>query len=77
MNLSDRQKQYEKVSQTYLMRKTPVIIRLDGVAFHTFTRNVDKPVADVLASTMCATTRYLVEHIQGCIMGYTHSDEIS
>lgn len=44
MNLSDRQKQYEKVSQTYLMRKIPVIIRLDGVAFHTFTRNFDKPV---------------------------------
>lgn len=77
MNLSDRQKRYEKVSQTYLMRKTPVIIRLDGVAFHTFTRNFDKPVDDVLASTMCATTRYLVENIQGCIMGYTQSDEIS
>lgn len=77
MNLSDRQKRYEKVSQTHLMRKIPVIIRLDGVAFHTFTRNFDKPVDDVLATTMCATTRYLVENIQGCIMGYTQSDEIS
>lgn len=77
MNLHERQKQYERVSQTYLMRRTPVIIRLDGVAFHTFTKNFKKPVDHVLTQTMKSVTRYLVNNIQGCVLGYTQSDEIS
>ena len=77
MNLHERMKQYEAVSQTYLMRRTPVIIRLDGVAFHTFTKDFDKPLDEVLGCAMRATTRYLVNNIQGCVLGYTQSDEIS
>lgn len=77
MNLHERMKQYEAVSQTYLMRRTPVIIRLDGVAFHTFTKKFDKPFDEVLGTAMRATTRYLVNNIQGCVIGYTQSDEIS
>lgn len=77
MNLHERMKQYEAVSQTYLMRRTPVIIRLDGVAFHTFTKNFDKPLDEVLGVAMRETTRYLVNNIQGCVLGYTQSDEIS
>lgn len=77
MNLHERMKQYEAVSQTYLMRRTPVIIRLDGVAFHTFTKNFDKPLDEVLSTAMKGTTLYLVNNIQGCVLGYTQSDEIS
>lgn len=77
MNLHERMKQYEAVSQTYLMRRTPVIIRLDGVAFHTFTKNFDKPFDEALSTVMKGTTFYLVNNIQGCVLGYTQSDEIS
>lgn len=77
MNLHERMKQYEAVSQTYLMRRTPVIIRLDGVAFHTFTKKFDKPFDDMFGRTMRHVTRQLVDNIQGCVMGYTQSDEIS
>lgn len=77
MNLHKRMKQYEAVSQTYLMRRTPVIIRLDGVAFHTFTKNFDKPLDEALSTVMKGTTFYLVNNIQGCVLGYTQSDEIS
>lgn len=77
MKLHERMKQYEAVSQTYLMRRTPVIIRLDGVAFHTFTKNFDKPLDEVLGTAMKGTTLYLVNNIQGCVLGYTQSDEIS
>jgi tRNA(His) 5'-end guanylyltransferase len=77
MNLHERMKQYEAVSQTYLMRRTPVILRLDGVAFHTFTKNFDKPLDEVLSTAMKGTTLYLVNNIQGCVLGYTQSDEIS
>ena len=29
---------YEQIPRTRLMRRTPVIIRIDGKAFHTFTK---------------------------------------
>lgn len=55
----------------------PVIIRIDGKAFHTFTRGFKKPFDDVLVKTMQDTMKYLCENIQGCVLGYTQSDEIS
>lgn len=55
----------------------PVIIRIDGKAFHTFTRGFKKPFDDILVKTMQETMKYLCENIQGCVLGYTQSDEIS
>lgn len=68
---------YENISKTRLMRRTPVIIRIDGKAFHTFTRGFQKPFDEILVKTMQDTTKYLCENIQGCIFGYTQSDEIT
>ena len=68
---------YEKISRTQLMRRTPVIIRIDGKAFHTFTRGFDSPFDEILVKTMQETTKYLCENIQGCVFGYTQSDEIT
>lgn len=75
--LGKRMKKYESVSKTVLMRRTPVIIRIDGKAFHTFTRGFEKPFDKVLVKTMQETTKYLCENIQGCVFEYTQSDEIS
>jgi len=68
---------YEKIPRTKLMRRTPVIIRIDGRAFHTFTRGFKRPFDEVLIKTMQETTKYLCENIQGCVLGYTQSDEIT
>lgn len=68
---------YEYIPRTRLMRRTPVMLRIDGKAFHTFTRGFEKPFDDVLIKTMQDTTKYLCENIQGCVLGYTQSDEIS
>ena len=68
---------YEQIPKTKLMRRTPVIIRIDGKAFHTFTRGFQKPFDEVLIRTMQETTKYLCENIQGCVLGYTQSDEIT
>ena len=68
---------YEGIPKTKLMRRTPVCIRLDGKAFHTFTRGFKKPFDDVLVKTMQETMKYLCENIQGCVLGYTQSDEIT
>jgi len=68
---------YEEIPKTRLMRRTPVVIRIDGKAFHTFTRGFKRPFDDVLIKTMQETTKYLCENIQGCQLAYTQSDEIS
>ncbi|MDY4494939.1 MAG: tRNA(His) guanylyltransferase Thg1 family protein [Erysipelotrichaceae bacterium] len=75
--LGDRMKKYEYVSRIYLTPRTPVIIRLDGKAFHTFTRGFKKPFDMVLVKTMQETMKFLCENIQGCVLGYTQSDEIT
>lgn len=68
---------YEQIPKTKLMRRCPVVIRIDGKAFHTFTRGFKRPFDDVLIKTMQETTKYLCENIQGCVLGYCQSDEIS
>ena len=76
--LGDRMKgYYEEVTKTKLTRRMPVIIRLDGCHFHTFTRGMKKPFDAILIKTMQDTMKYLCENIQGCVLGYTQSDEIS
>lgn len=68
---------YEEVPKTRLVRRMPVAIRLDGKAFHTFTRGFEKPFDEVLGKSMRETMKYLCENIQGCVLGYTQSDEIT
>ena len=76
--LGKRMKEYyESIPKTRLMRRTPVAIRIDGKAFHTFTRGFDKPFDKVLIKSMQETMKYLCENIQGCVLGYTQSDEIT
>lgn len=76
-SLGDRMKAYESIPKTFLTRRIPVIIRLDGKAFHTFTRGMKKPFDNILMQTMQETMKYLCENIQGCVLGYTQSDEIT
>lgn len=68
---------YEQVSKTTLLRRTPVAIRIDGKAFHTFTRGFEKPFDTLLVNVMQQTTKKLCENIQNCVFGYTQSDEIT
>ena len=68
---------YEEAYKYRLLRRTPVIIRLDGKAFHTFTRGLKKPFDEVFMKSMQETMKYLCENIQGCVLGYTQSDEIT
>ena len=77
-NLGSRMKgYYEAIPKTKLMRRVPVAIRIDGKAFHTFTRGFQKPFDDVLGKAMASTMEYLCQNIQGCVFGYQQSDEIT
>lgn len=76
-SLGDRQKQYEKASESELVPKMPIIIRLDGKAFHTFTKGMDKPFDNVLGLAMRRTMQSLCKDVHTCVLGYTQSDEIT
>lgn len=77
-DLGTRMKEfYEHIPQSKLMRRTPVMIRIDGKAFHTFTKGFARPFDEILIESMQRTMKYLCENIQGCVLGYTQSDEIS
>lgn len=54
----------------------PLMVRLDGKAFHTLTKGLIRPFDIRLSNLMIDTTKYLVEQTQA-IIGYTQSDEIS
>lgn len=76
-SLGDRMKGYEGVPRTRLIPKVPVMIRLDGKAFHTFTRGMPRPYHRPFHECMWEAARYLCEHIQGCQLAYVQSDEIT
>jgi tRNA(His) 5'-end guanylyltransferase len=76
-SLGDRMKRYEAVSKTSLVSRMPVILRIDGCHFHTFTRGFEKPFDNIFMRCMEETMRYLCENIQGCVLGYKQSDEIT
>ncbi len=76
-SLGDRMKGYEAVSQYKLCRRTPVIVRVDGRAFHTLTKNLDKPFDMRLVSAMVAAARVMVNEMQGAKLAYVQSDEAS
>lgn len=75
--LGDRMKIYEAAEAgRRLMPLLPVMARIDGRAFHSFTRGMDRPFDQRLSDAMVETTRQLVRETNAC-MGYTQSDEIT
>ena len=76
-DLGSRMKRYESVPQIHLSIKTPVIIRLDGKAFHTFTRQLETPFDPRMSNAMITAAVKTSEKIQGFKVGFTASDEVS
>ncbi len=75
--LGDRMKRYEKATRTVVTPRTPVIIRVDGKSFHTYTRELKDPFDRRLSDAMERAAVKMCEGIQGAQCAYTQSDEIS
>ena len=76
--LGDRMKDfYEDRTRYKLARRTNTIIRIDGKAFHTFTKGLDRPFDRGLIEDMDKTAEFLCQNIQGAKFAYVQSDEIS
>jgi tRNA(His) guanylyltransferase len=77
MELADRMKRYEEISAAQrLIPNLPVCVRLDGKAFHQWTRGLRRPYDDRLHTLFDETTKFLVE-ASDAVVGYTQSDEIT
>ena len=76
-SLGDRMKAFENSFKSSLPPRMPVILRVDGKAFHTYTRECEKPFDDRLNQVMNLTAIKLCEEIQGAQVAYIQSDEIS
>lgn len=84
-DLGDRMKRYEEAAGSVLLRRTPVIVRVDGKAFHTLTKRISPdidPTTDTHFSqkfhnVMLNVAKYCITNIQNSVLAYTQSDEIS
>lgn len=76
-SLGDRMKEYENVWRIYLPKRMSCIIRLDGKAFHSFTRGFSRPFDGFFTNAMWKTARKLCEEIDDVRLAYMQSDEIS
>ena len=74
--LGDRMKSYEDIERKFLTSRTPIILRLDGRAFHTFTRGLNEPFDNDFRTAMEVLTCQIMSEIQGAAVGYVQSDEI-
>lgn len=78
LDIGDRMKRYEGITELHLYRRIPVILRIDGRAFHTITRKrFGRNWSMEFVEQMIETAKTLMADIQGCNFCYSQSDEIS
>lgn len=78
LSIGDRMKRYENVYSYELIRRLPVIVRIDGRAFHTITRKrFGKKWSEEFVYQMRNTALAVMADIQGCNFCYCQSDEVS
>lgn len=75
--LGDRMKNYEYSFRNYLPNRLPIIVRVDGSHFHSYTKKCKKPFDDKLIEVMNDVAAFLCENIHGAQVAYVQSDEIS
>lgn len=76
-DLSTRMKSYEGITHLVLPRRTYIVLRVDGRAFHTYLRKAQKPFDLKFMRDMDQVTELMCRQIAGVVFAYTQSDEIS
>jgi tRNA(His) guanylyltransferase len=75
--LGNRQKAYEEAYDAKIIRRLPVIVRVDGKNFSRVTRRLPRPYCPRLMWLMASTMLSTVKYIEGCVFAYQQSDEIT
>lgn len=74
-SLGDRIKRYEEAGKHRFAPRQPLLVRVDGRAFHTYTRRLDRPFDHDLMDAMEHAMRKVAADMQGFKLAYTQSDE--
>lgn len=78
ISLGDRMKQnYESVTNYSLVKRMPVIVRVDGKCFHQITKECEKPFDEHFITCMYLAADTLAREMQGFKLAYIQSDEAS
>ena len=75
--LGNRMKEYERRNQYWLQRRTPVAIRVDMKAGHSFTEGFQRPFDKIFVKSIQETAKFMCENIQGAVLSFQQSDEIT
>ena len=75
--IGDRMKRYEAASDAFLSWRLPVVLRVDGRAFHRYTRGLKRPFDESFVDTMNGAAGLICAQLAGARMAYVQSDEIS
>ncbi len=73
--LGDRIKHYESISEHYFTPKIPILVRIDGKSFHTWTKGCDRPFDNKLITCMFESAKEVARNMQNCRGVYVQSDE--
>ena len=76
-SLGDRMKEYEQVTDFRLMKRSNLILRIDGRAFHTLTSFMERPYDNNFIDLMDKTMVEVFNSFPDTTLGYVQSDEIS
>ena len=76
-SLGDRHKGYEDAYNLQIIRRIPVIIRVDGKNFSRVTRKLSRPYSASMVNLMANTMLDVAKKIEGCVFAYQQSDEIT
>ena len=77
MKLSDRMKIYEKTFYHSALKRMPLIIRIDGRAFHSFTKQFKRPFDEHFMNAMVLAAENTAKEMQGFKVAYIQSDEVT
>jgi len=78
LDIGKRMKKYEACTEYVLPKRIPVIVRVDGRAFHTITRRrFGKSWSREFVDQMIETAKTVIADMQGCNLCYSQSDEIN
>lgn len=79
LSLGDRMKKFENVNRSYLIPKMPVVVRIDGRSFHTYTKQrwCEFPFSHTLIRVFHKTTLKVCEETMNVVLAYHQSDEVT
>lgn len=76
-SLGNRMKKYESVLDSILIPNSYTIVRLDGKAFHNYTKKLNRPYDEALVFDMDKAARFVLDNIEDARFCYVQSDEVS